>query len=208
MSYTELYAFGKDGEIYFYDKVHNSHRGAQLFWMKMEEKYLPPFRPSYVPSHIEDDEIETYLRFKPTRMGDTEAMSEVWNLVLSSKITDDERIMMTSTFDRVAVKKENFVEVANAFLNDDKDTTLKEQAEIILRMSEDENIIALAWNQTSVNLCLWEDLYALRNPDFDEEADDEYEKIRSIPYNILKCDDVHFWLMEHVSEIISEIKEG
>lgn len=62
MSYTEIYGFDKAGNAYFKDEVKNSHRGAIAVWSYLEEKYLPPYRPSYVPVHIPDSMVEDDLQ--------------------------------------------------------------------------------------------------------------------------------------------------
>ena len=93
--------------------------------------------------------------------------------------------MLGSTFDHVIVLKENFDELIESFqkyFDAYPTSNFDEQIEIINSMAADENIIGVAWCQTSVVDDLW-------NYDYDEEKDE------IIPYNIFKGDD-HLLLID------------
>ncbi|WP_041272397.1 hypothetical protein [Desulfitobacterium hafniense] len=192
MSYTEIYGFSTSGDAYLYGEVKNAWRGGMAIWNILEERYLPQYRPSYVPNYIPDDRVEDYLHYKPSRCGacmDDGAMKEIWKLFDDERLKDCEKIALASTFDRVIVIKENLPKLVAAFREFDGQTSLKEQADIIEKMVEDDDCIAIGFNQTSVNSDTWANFGG-----YDEETD-EY-----LPYNILDGD--KHW------ELFSDFNEG
>jgi hypothetical protein len=187
MSYTEIYGFDKEGNAYCEAEVKNAWRGAMAIWNTLEKKYLPKYRPSYVPSYISDDNVEGFLGYKPSRltaMMDDKAMKEVWGLANDSRLKDCERIALASTFDRVIIKRENMLRLISAFREFDGETSLKAQADLIEKMLNDENCMAVGFNQTSVNGDTWSNFGG-----YDDEKDEE------IPYNIF-TGDKHWELFE------------
>lgn len=84
------------------------------------------------------------------------------------------KVALASTFDNVIIKKENMPKLISAFREFRGETSIKEQADIIEKMLNDENCIAVGFNQTSVNDDTWTNFGG-----YDEEKDEE------IPYNIL-----------------------
>ena len=108
VSYTEIYGFDKEGNAYFQGEVKNAWRGAMAVWSILEEKYLPAYRPSFVPAHVPDSMIEQFLGYKPTRCSaafDDNAMKSIWQLVNDKRLKECERIVLASTFDYVIIKK-------------------------------------------------------------------------------------------------------
>lgn len=161
MSYTEIYGFNRDGNAYDQAQVQNAWRGAMAIWRIMEERHLPP-----VP----------YSRL----MNPVEARA-VWRLYADKSVPMHERIVLLSTMDKCLVKKEDFPRLIEAFRKFEGDTSLPEQADILEAMLENEDCIAVGWNQTSVTATPWWS--------YDEETDEE------IPYNCLTGSD-HFWLFD------------
>lgn len=166
MSYTEIVGFNKEGDAYSQADIHNAFRGAMAIWRAMEEKYL------------------TVGRFSRCVMGNEKDMREIWDLTGSDKVSENDKICLASTFDNVVVKKKDFQKVITAFREFDAETSLKEQADVLEEMLADEDCIAVAWNQTSVNENTW-----LSGGGYDEEKD-EY-----IPYN-LNSGEKHFYLFD------------
>jgi len=185
MSYTEIVGFDKEGEAYIVAAISNSWRGASAIWSILEEKYLPPYRPDYVPKEIPDEKVEEWCRYKPSRncCMKIEPMHEIWDLVDSKDVLESERIVLFTTFDKCLVKKENLEKTIRAFRDFDGETSLTEQADVLEKMLNDENCIAVGWNQTSVSTNQW------TNHSYDEESGD------SIPYNCL-TGKVHYWLFD------------
>lgn len=136
MSYTEIYRITKSGNTKLAGQIRNSFRGAMAIWNALEEKYLPPYAP---------------YGFKMSRMITDGKMQEVWDLSKDSRLSEDERIVLISTFDNVLVEKKDFNRLCEAFRNFKHETSLTEQAEIIEKLSMDKNTYGVCWNQTSVN---------------------------------------------------------
>jgi hypothetical protein len=189
MSYTEVFSFDKNGDATGYSDIRNSWRGAPAIWRYLEEKHPPPYRPSYVPSYISDDDLETYCHFKPTRSSSmkVEDMKEIWELAENEKIPLHERIVLYTTFDKCLVKKEDLQKVIDAFNQFEAETSLKEQAEVLTKLLNDNDCIAVGWNQTSVNGDTWA-CYG-----YDEEKDE------SVPYNCLAQNE-HYWLFDELEK--------
>lgn len=115
----------------------------------------------------------------------TNEMQEVWDLIKDDRITEYEKICMKSTFDNVLVKKENLPKLIEAFRNFEGQSSLPEQADLILEeLKIDDTFLAIGWNQTSVNGDNWENF-----GDYNEETE-LYE-----PYNINTMDR-HWFLFD------------
>ncbi|MEK4879452.1 MULTISPECIES: hypothetical protein [Paenibacillus] len=151
MSYTEIYGATKDGEVVFVNETRNAWRGAMHVWDKLSEKY-------------------------GVSGGLFSGFNQLWKMADTGKLLDFENVVMKSTFDDVIVKKENIPSLLEAFKEYDKhfpDSSLLEQAEIIEKeILSDDEMLAVCWNQTSVNSNPWTEGY-------DEETEED------IPYNIL-----------------------
>lgn len=190
MSCTEIYAFNKDGTPTLYGRTRNAWRGAMAVWNEMERRYLPPYIPEYVKycnwfrNGMSVEEIEVILGYKPSRctsICENDAMKEIWDLYNKENVPEKDKIVLATTFDKCLVHKEDLPKVIDAFRKFGAETSLNEQADILQRAFDDPDIIAVGWNQTSVNADTWCDY------GYDEEKDE------SIPYNCLKMED-HWWL--------------
>ena len=104
-------------------------------------------------------------------------------MVNNDAVPEKERIVLGTTFDKVLVKREHIPTVIEAFRSFCGDTTLPEQADLLEKIMQDPDVIAVGWNQTSVNADNWTEYY------FDGETM-EYK-----PYNCLTGAD-HEWLLE------------
>lgn len=172
MSYTEIYKFKKDGNAYIIGETKNSWRGAMAVWDILEQKYLPPFFPDW--AFAKD---KSYSRSSEMSKDDGGAMKEVWELYNGDKITASEKITLGTTFDNVIVMKNDIPKVIEAFRNFEGQTSLKEQADILEHALNDDDLMAVAWNQTSVNGDSWANYGG-----YDTLAEED------IPYNILTQD--------------------
>ena len=199
MSYTEIYAFDKAGLPRLYGEVHNSWRGAMAVWNIMEDRHLPPFVPEYIKfcnwyrPGMTAEEIEARNGFKPRRTApslsngkDNDPAREIWNLVDNPEIPEHEKIVLYTTFDNCLVRAENLPAVIAAFRQFEGETSLKEQADILQGAADDPEIIAVGWNQTSVNGDSWYNAGG-----YDEEAEE------SLPYNCL-TGDKHYGLFDEL----------
>ena len=150
-------------------------------WKILEERYLPPYKADY------GDILEKHFNIKPSRCSamDKEQIKEVWGLVNNSKVSRSDKIVLHTTFDKCLVKKENSLEVIEAFESFKGETSLKEQADILKKLLSDKNCTAIGWNKTSINAQNW------KNYDYDESKD-EYKQ-----YNHFKQNN-HYWLFDEL----------
>lgn len=206
MSYTEVYAIHKNGDVRLYEENKNSWRWSPQIWGELEERHLPVFRPHFVPSHIKDEQVEDYLGYKPKRHG-PDALKEVWNLFHTDKITTDERWVLGSTYDNVIVMKENFTDLIQAYWNfngDSHGTSLLEIADIYEKMQKDDDIIGVAWSISQIGNP-WLDIEWVdeSHPEFDEyNVDDDHDGLCwiDIPYNIFNSEKKHWVLTKQLAE--------
>lgn len=170
MSYTEIFTFDKKGNASQYGEVKNAFRGAMQVWNLLDFKYLPPFIPTWALNLPVRE--ERYHRSSDFMGG---GLKEVWSLFDNPDISETDKIVLGTTFDNVVVMKENLQSVIDAFRAFEGETSLKEQADILEEALNDEDVIAVAWNQTSVNGGAWEtgDVF------YDEDGDEQL-----VPYNL------------------------
>lgn len=162
MSCTQISGLTKN-RAYRIGEVRNSWRGAMAIWTILEDKYLPKFIPEWAKSLEEKD----YSDYSRSYSGNDNDMKQIWDLSNSDKLTFNEKIVLCSTFDNVLVRVESIDKVLKAFREFDDKTSLKEQANIIEKaLKENQDIIAIGWNQTSV--C--EDKWVFKN--YDEEKNE------------------------------------
>lgn len=164
MSYTEIYTVNKKGDVEFHAEVKNSFRGAFHVWDTMAKAHLG--RPA---------------------LGN---LQPVWDLWKDRRIPESHRIVMAATFDNVIIKRMNLKRLIRALLafaacDLEGSGSQREQALILEELAGDNNVIAVCWNQTSVNSGVWE-IY---------EGGDE-----SRPYNIHKDKD-HWFLFKEFDKL-------
>ena len=170
MSYTEMYKVDRDGNVHHAAEFHNSHRGAWLVWKQMCERYL--------------HKDAVMLIMEPGNGG----MQEVWDLWKAPRVLRQHRIVMASTFDRVMVRRDNLlrlIEAIEEYAKDFDPGTLLAQARKLQELVQDDDVIAVCWNQTSVNC----------NPWWVYDGDDELDEGRS--YNV-NADENHWFLFEGI----------
>jgi hypothetical protein len=197
MSCTEIYGFNKDGNAFLYGEVPNAWRGAMSVWKRMEKRYLPRYVPRWMKASwkyrdsMTDEEIIDAFDYLPSRLTsvDQEAAGEIWALFENDSVDIGDRVVLGTTLDNVLVRKNELDAVARAFevFEEEPETSLPEQAVILRKMMEDEDIIAVGWNQTSVNADSWESFST------DDETGDD------IPYNCL-TGTKHWWLFDELEK--------
>lgn len=178
MSCTEIYKFNRQGDAHLYGEVQNAWRGAMAIWLALEEKYLPPYESEWMGSG------------SPSRVFTMmpETMKEIWNLCESDKVTRSEKICLHTTFDKCLIHKEDIPEVVKAFREFKGETSLNEQADILEKLANDDDCIAVGWNQTSCTTPSWEDYNG-----YDDEND------IPIPYNCITGEE-HYWLFDDLDK--------
>lgn len=159
MSNTEIYAIKKNGEPTMAGTTENSFRGGLFIWTKLCEKY-----------NIEGGMFGG-------------GFEKLWKLTDTGTLEAFENLTMKTTFDRVIAKKEDIPAILEAFEQFDKafpGSSLLEQAEIIRNeILNNDEMIAVCWNQTSNTCTQWE-------PDYDDNDEE-------IHYNI-NTNDNHWFL--------------
>jgi len=157
MSYTTLHGFNKDGEIYNINEYNNAWHGAIIVWMEMAKKYGIP----------KGEEI----------VFNDAVAKQIWGLPFKNEdMTEADRITMITTFDRFVVYKQDFPALITAMKESatwlPPHCHIVKEAEDVEKVMNDEDLIAVAWTQTSVADC-W------GSGEFDENEE-------SVPYNLNK----------------------
>ena len=205
MSSTEIFGFDREGYAAKSASVQNAWRGAMCVWRILEERYLQPYIPNYVHScnwyypGISAAEVERCLGYKPSRLmpsfGGDDPMMAIWKLQHNRDVSERDRIVLLTTLDKVLVRKENVPRVIDAFRAFEGETNLGKQADILQTFYDDPEIIAVGWNQTSVNYDTW-----MRTGDYNEETDEHS------PYNCLTGEN-HWWLFDELDRLLEESEE-
>lgn len=193
MSHTEIYGFKDNGDATLIGEATNSFRGAMAVWIEMEKKYLGPLpNPGWIPEG--EYKARGYWRsassFGVLDNPKGNPMREVWALFSDDTVDAADKIVLGTTFDNVVVRRKFVEEVIECFENFRGETNLKEQAEVLREALKDPDIIAVAWNQTSVNGDNWE------NRVYDEDGN-------SSPYNFITGKE-HWFLFQDENDIVAE----
>lgn len=129
MSYCEIYAVNKEGDIHFYDEARNAWGGAMHIWTKLSEKYG------------KSGSLIT-------------GFDTLWKMYGGDVISERDNLVLGSTFDKAICQKERLPELIKAMesFNDEYPTpTLQKEIEIMKDALNDEDVIGIAWCQTSVS---------------------------------------------------------
>lgn len=163
MSYTEIYAVDSNGDVRLYGEVKNSFAGAMHVWNALNTKY-----------DLGDSFITQFER--------------TWGKFNEGFYERYEDIVLGSTFDGAMVKKEHLdelIQALDAYHVEHGNSNHRQQAELLSEV-KNQDILAVAWCQTSVVSDMWD-------YDFDEELDE------IIPYNISKGSK-HWYLFDDLKE--------
>jgi len=153
MSYTELFGLTKDSTENI-GETRNAWRGAMAVWVILEKKYLPKFIPDWAIGLGGTKQEEGYSR--TSTFGENSKMGEIWGLINDSRLSRSEKIVLASTFDNVLAKVDTIDQVLLAFREFNGETSLREQADVIEQaIKGNPELIAIGWNQTSVNGDTW-----------------------------------------------------
>jgi len=145
MSYTELYVVPKTGSIQYTAEFNNAYGGAWFVWNAMYEAY-------------EKRLGESIFQDAPMR--------RTWDLFQSDRAEFFERAVLGSTLDRVMVKREHWLRLAECmemFYAKHYDPSkgvvcsIDAQATVLRELfnRSPEEIIAVCWCQTSVAGNVW-----------------------------------------------------
>ena len=163
MSTTEIYGIKTNGDVVAYDSASNGFGGGMHVWNTLNEKY--GF----------GDGMFTGFR-------------KTWGNYNKSFYEKYEDVVLGSTFDKVIVLKDDIDKLIVSFsqyLDLYPRCNFAEQIDIFETMMKDDEVIGVAWCQTSVADDLWDFGY-------DEDTDE------LIPYNIFKGED-HWNLFDDIN---------
>jgi hypothetical protein len=170
MSETEIYMVNLEGDVHHHIGIRNSWHGAMNVWNELARAYFGWENFPLINYEGRDGQ-------------------QVWDLYKDEKVPLNIRIVLMSTFDKVMVKRENLERLATAmeeFASQYLSGSLMVQARILRELAEDENCLAVCWNQTSVSYPPW---YIW------DDDDDEKDRV----YNI-NTDKIHWFLFEELKE--------
>ena len=162
MSTTEIYAIEKNGDVIPYGSAKNSWLGGMHVWKSLDEKY----------------DFGGNMMF---------GFERVWEAFNTGIYEEYENVVLGSTFDNAIVLKKDFDQLLTSFkkyYSVYPNSNFGQQIKVIEAMKVDENVIGVAWCQTSVADDLWDYGY-------DEETDE------TIPYNIF-AGDKHWELFDNL----------
>ena len=142
MSSTEIYAILKNGDVVLYSEVENSRSCSLDIYKILADKY-----------HIKNNK-NVCNWFKKVRGYFYQVVYE-----------DPEEIILGTTLNNAIVMSheehnKDFSELIYAmryFSKKHNHTNLSEQLKVIEIMAKDPDVIGVAWNQTSLSDCLWND---------------------------------------------------
>lgn len=169
MSYSTVYIINNDGDVVPYTEVLNGTLALSI-WNHISKEYG----------------LRILFGEKP----------EIWSWCGQGKLKRHHDIVMAFTFDHVIVYKKDIpklIEAFNEFMLECPTENMKTQIETLTKIQE-EDIIGVAWQQTSVSDTLWE-----INP-MDEVDDDDYDEELDVssPYNI-NTGDKHWDLFDELN---------
>lgn len=137
MSYTTLYLVPESGSVEDFAEYRNAFRGGYLVWDNMARQYLGEPASGFMFS----------------------GMQPVWDLAGDEGVPEAHRLVMMSTFDKVMVRRENLVRLAEAFERYSADFEdpghIPAQAADLRRLAEEPRCFAVCWCQTSVSSDVW-----------------------------------------------------
>lgn len=168
MSYSTILTIESNGDVVPHTEIHNGTL-AMTIWNHISKEYG----------------LRILFGEKP----------EIWSWCGQGKLKRHHDIVMAFTFDHVIVYKKDIpklIEAFNEFMLECPTENMKTQIETLTKIQE-EDIIGVAWQQTSVSDSLW-----TTNPMDDVDSEDyDVDLDISIPYNIYEGDK-HWDLFEEL----------
>lgn len=163
-------------------------------WSELETRHLPMYVPNWISAcnwfrpGMSDEELIQHIGYKPSRCttmpfhGENPA-EEIWALSENPAVSEYERIALYTTFDYALVRRDELPRVIEAFRGFGGETSLPEQADILQKMFDDPDVIAVGWNQTSVSAHAWDSIGG--------------DGAVGAPYNCLTMRK-HFWIFDEL----------
>lgn len=170
-----IYSFGADGNAKNIGYLNGAMQGGLKVWVAVGEKYVPG-------------------GFSMLRPGST------WELAATEEngtvLTKAEWLTLMATFDNKLIRKEDFQEFFDAFVQFEKDTkmeTLFSQVSRLIPSALPEDSQAIGFHITTVTESPWMDYIPSASEAEETEEDDDEEEGTYVPYNIL-TGTKHHWI--------------
>lgn len=148
MARTEIYTIRKkDCRMEHFRDVAQAGAGAMLIWDVLEKRYLPSLPLEDWMKGLGWDYYSRFLSHKK------ELMDEFWELERDPRLTWQERIVLSSTYDFAVIRFDDLPEVADAYEQVDfASNNMKQQAQAFrdIYASKDKSIAAVYKLETSV----------------------------------------------------------
>jgi len=141
MSHTTIHKITEDGNMSSGIELRNAWRGAMFIWTEIGKAHLEEAKTPFWSALLDSE--------------------SVWGLFTDERLSQMERAVLGSTFDKVMVKRENlpkFVGHLREFAQKydaENSSSLLEQASAIEKLLEMTDTYAIAWTQTSVAGDVW-----------------------------------------------------
>lgn len=180
MSYTEMLGVPEKGEIQGVQVYRNSWGSAPAIWERLFQKYLS-----------KGEKWENW-------MNDVDAL---WDLVGDSRLEEYEKICLLLTFERMIVKKEDFVKVAIALkiMAKEEKEQFPEKVNHLGTIADDlisdkmKNYMGACFIWTSVTGDVWDQPH--KESDYNEDGDLLDEENHRWRYDISE-DEGHWFLFD------------
>lgn len=150
MSYTIVHKVPETGGITEGFEIHNAWLGAMHIWESMYWRYV----------HVGARDEFSFGMMMTRDLDKPNGIKRVWDLAKETRVPIDERIVLTTTFDGVMVKREHLPRLAEAFRvfirsGHDNTSNISLQIQAYDKLALDETCYAVCWTQTSVAGDAW-----------------------------------------------------
>lgn len=138
MASTEIYVIRKDRSADLYDSVPKAMGGALLMWQNLEKKYLPSYT---------DSDNAKFFDWLKERWGyvhrfayGEKAMREIWELWDNPNVSEDDKIILATTFDQTYIERDLLPRVSDLYRHADISTEqMARQADVLDRIYDGED---------------------------------------------------------------------
>lgn len=184
MSCSTLYIARQDGLVRSYKEYRNGYGYAMPIWNYLAKKYLR-----------KSGESDTDLNIRWFIRGQGK---EVWDLWKDPRVEKWEKVCLNASFDKAMARREDFIEIAEAFEHFHSEYTNGEPGNVChyaemagdIRALESE-VQAIGWRATSVS----ESLFWVYDDCECPKCGDSHRMQDGRPYDMNK-DKGHWWIME------------
>ncbi len=176
MSACVLYQIRPNGDLEFFRGFANAHRGACLVWADFADRYKIYGKPN----PFMDSQRYSFLT-------DIEVARRIWRKAYDHSVPLEQRIVMFLTFDKALVKAE------------DRESTVQALRKYHTCLSaEDHYCHTAAWANAIEELPEDSRGFGFHHTTVSDNPWIIHEEMDSIPYNVDRSEDGHFWVHEQL----------